>query len=124
MISEIHLPTDRFAAPKITGLKIKNMIWGKNGTGKTTISNCIKKEYDEEYDIRLFQGFEKIVGRDDKLDTIILGEKNNELNERIKEKKVVLKELENKRDELLDDSGDGLLPEEKEYNQKKKNLKK
>lgn len=64
-------------------------IYGKNGTGKSTISNLIKEQNQEEFDIRLFNGFESIVSGNKELKSISLGEKNvsiqKEIDKKIKE---------------------------------------
>ena len=41
MITELQLPSDRFFNATYSGLKQKNFIYGKNGTGKSTLSAAI-----------------------------------------------------------------------------------
>lgn len=58
-------------------------VFGKNGTGKSTLASLMKQK-SSEYDVRCFQGFNNIVGDDKKLNAVILGEKNNEVDQKIK----------------------------------------
>ena len=37
MITELVLPQDRFSKTKLSDIKKKNFIFGKNGTGKSSI---------------------------------------------------------------------------------------
>lgn len=59
----------------ITGFKLKNFIFGKNGTGKSTIANKIKEQYENTYDVRVFQGYRQIIKEDEGLSAIALGKK-------------------------------------------------
>lgn len=61
-----------------------NFIFGKNGTGKSTLTRLIKEQKSDEYDVRIFDGFEGVVGKDNKLNAVVLGEKNNEIDNKIK----------------------------------------
>lgn len=64
--------------------KIKTIyIYGKNGTGKSTISELIKEQNSDEYDVRLFNGFESIIRNDNQLNSITLGEKNVSIQKEI-----------------------------------------
>lgn len=80
-----------------------NFIFGKNGTGKSTLCQLIKDQNTEK-DVRVYQGVES-VSIDGKLNTVILGEENvsaqnniKRLNEEIEgisqEKQKVVKQLE------------------------------
>ncbi|MDC6327177.1 AAA family ATPase [Staphylococcus auricularis] len=95
MIKQISLPDDRFEDEKMVDLKRKNFIFGKNGTGKTSIVEAILKQYDNEYDIRVFQGFESVLSDNGELNAITLGEINTELQPLINKKKEIIKELNN-----------------------------
>ncbi|WP_156300130.1 AAA family ATPase [Streptobacillus canis] len=59
-----------------------NFIFGKNGTGKTTFSREIKEQF-LNHDVRIFNGFEGVLGENKKLNSIILGEKNIEIEKEI-----------------------------------------
>lgn len=62
-----------------------NFVFGKNGCGKSTISSLIKEQYSSEYDVRVFNGFDGVVGENSRLETVILGEENNDINNQILE---------------------------------------
>ena len=59
-----------------------SFVFGKNGTGKSTMASLFKDQT-ENYDFRCFQGFDGIVGEDKKLNAVILGEENNEIDREI-----------------------------------------
>jgi len=63
-----------------------NFIFGKNGTGKSTITSLIEKAIDTVFDVRVFQGFESVLGEDEKLNAVVLGEENKSINQQIKGK--------------------------------------
>ena len=79
MIESINLPSDRFSDKKFKGLKEINFIYGKNGTGKTSITRAISEQCEGEHDVHVFRGFEGVVGVDGKLNSIILGKENVDL---------------------------------------------
>lgn len=62
-----------------------NFIFGKNGTGKSTISNLIKDTKITDFDVRIFEGFESVLGEDNRLNAVILGEENKSVNKQINE---------------------------------------
>lgn len=61
-----------------------NFVYGKNGTGKSTITRLLVEQV-MNYDVHAFQGFEGIVGEEQKLEAIVLGEENNAIDRQIKE---------------------------------------
>lgn len=63
-----------------------NFVFGKNGTGKSTITNLVNEQYGDSLDIRVFQGFDSIIGEDKKLNAVTLGEENTSINEQITDK--------------------------------------
>ena len=73
---------DLFDADKITFDKRKTYIYGPNGTGKTTISNQIKK-MSNNYDVYVFQGFESVISSDKTLNAIVLGTENVEISQQL-----------------------------------------
>lgn len=73
---------DLFDADKITFDKRKTYIYGPNGTGKTTISNQIKK-MSNDYDVYVFQGFESVISSDKTLNAIVLGTENVEISKQL-----------------------------------------
>lgn len=85
MLKEIILPEDRFEEDKITNLKQKNFIFGKNGTGKSSIATAIQEQSGAEYDVRVFQGFNSVVHENGVLNAISLGATNAELQPQIED---------------------------------------
>lgn len=71
-------------------------IYGKNGTGKSTIAEKLK-EYNGDYDINVFQGFDNIISENHKLNGVVLGTSNVEIDNKVKEKE---EELELKKEEI------------------------
>lgn len=63
-------------------LKNKNFIFGKNGAGKSTLCKMIEKQFNDEFDVRLFTGFENVIV-DTKLNAVVLGEENIEAKENL-----------------------------------------
>lgn len=94
MITELELPQDRFNVVKLKDIKKKTFIYGKNGTGKSSIVECIQKQYSNEYDIKVFQGYERIIADYGKLGLISLGVENVGIQKQIKEKEAESKVLE------------------------------
>ena len=94
MIQKLSLPSDRFQDSEMSGFKLKNFIFGKNGTGKSSIAKAIKEQYGNQYDIRIFQGYEKIITEKGGLRSISLGTVNAELQPQIDEQEKVIKNLE------------------------------
>lgn len=92
MITELELPKDLFSQPKLSNLQLKNFIFGKNGTGKSSITKCIEEQYSEKYDVRVFQGFERIIRENEGLNSIALGSENVKIKS----------EIDNLKKELLD----------------------
>lgn len=84
-----------------------SFIFGKNGTGKSTLASLFQKQ-SEDYDFRCFQGFDGIVGEDRKLNAVILGEENNEIDRKIK---ILEKEISDKENSISDIENE-VLPSE------------
>lgn len=59
-------------------------IFGNNGTGKSTFANHLEIIL-KEYDVRVFQGFDSVVNDNEELNAVILGEKNVEIDKKIRE---------------------------------------
>lgn len=64
-------------------------IFGKNGTGKTTIAEEIKK-LTPGYDVMTFQGFANIIDENKRLNAVVLGEENSAISKQIDVKKAEL----------------------------------
>lgn len=73
-----------------------NFIFGKNGTGKSTMTSLIEEQYGDCLDVRVFQGFDSIVGEEKRLNAVTLGEENTSINEQISS-------IENEREKLFND---------------------
>lgn len=93
MIEYIELPTNRFKQNRLENLKSKNFIFGKNGTGKSSIVTCIEEQYSEEYDVRVFQGYERIIAEQGQLNSIALGTENVALQPRIEAAEAIVSNL-------------------------------
>jgi ATPase subunit of ABC transporter with duplicated ATPase domains len=59
-----------------------NYILGKNGTGKTTFSRLIK-EQNPSFDVRIFDGFRGVLGSNERLNAVVLGEENTVIDAQI-----------------------------------------
>ncbi|WP_158234246.1 AAA family ATPase [Loigolactobacillus backii] len=96
MINSIDLSnyTYIFSDKEFTGLSNKNFIFGKNGTGKTSLVNAIIDEYSDMYDIRPFQGYDRFVKDNKQLNAISLGETNVVIQKEIETVNIAIKKLE------------------------------
>lgn len=104
-------------APSEISLNEVNFIYGKNGVGKTTISHLLEDQFSSEYDVRVFNGFQGLISRDDELNAISLGRQNVDAQIVIDELNVDIKKID---DEITDMPGvDNLF---RRCNQIKKSL--
>lgn len=85
MIKKLDLPQNVFNVESLENLKQKNIIFGKNGSGKSSITKAIKEEYSETYDIRIFQGIDSIIKDNKKLNSIVLGTENVSLQPKLEQ---------------------------------------
>ena len=86
--------TEIFKEETIIFDKKINFVFGKNGTGKSTLTKEIKDKYKNDYDIRVFEGFEGIVDSQNRhLNAILLGRENVEINKKISEIKIEIEQL-------------------------------
>lgn len=90
---------ERFEDNELIINKKNTFIFGRNGTGKSTIAKEIKKLGDK-YDVFVFQGFDNIIDKNERLNTVLLGEENIEINTKIESKKKVLKEYQDELDKI------------------------
>lgn len=102
MIEDVSLENFKyiFQDPKLKDLRKINFIYGKNGTGKSTIVSALQQQYSQEYDILIFNGFHSILKDDSQLDAIILGETNVEIDNQVKILDKEINNYKNKIDEL------------------------
>lgn len=75
-----------FSTAKLHSLKSKNFIYGKNGTGKSTLCELIREQKSDDFDVRIFQGFESVLGENKKLNAVVLGEENKRIQDQIEKK--------------------------------------
>jgi wobble nucleotide-excising tRNase len=61
-----------------------NFIFGKNGTGKTTITDELKSQFSGEYNVCVFKDFEG-VAENNRLNAVALGAENADIQEQIDE---------------------------------------
>lgn len=124
MITELQLPSDRFIDTTYSGLKQKNFIYGKNGTGKSTITQTISDSFHDTHDVRIFQGFDS-VAENSVLNAISLGKENASIQPQIDQVNLDISELES---ELIanDSRPDNLYAryqsKEKEYKEQEKSI--
>ena len=62
--------------------KKRNIIFGRNGTGKSTLCKLIKEQYSDKYGVHIFTGFDDLVV-DNKMDALVLGKETKEAKENI-----------------------------------------
>lgn len=76
--------SDKFTADsqELTIEKKVNFIFGKNGTGKTTLADEINNQLSDRYDVCVFKDFEGVV-ENERLDAVALGTKNAIIQEKI-----------------------------------------
>ena len=77
-----------------------NFVFGKNGTGKSTLTKLLKEQGKVNYDVRVFQGFENMIGENNRLNAVILGEENNEIAQEIENMKKDIKKKEEEIDKI------------------------
>jgi len=68
-------------------------VYGKNGTGKSSIVKAIKK-LNNEYKVEVFDGFDNIIDENKRLNAVIIGVENVDINEQIKKKRKNIEEIE------------------------------
>lgn len=73
-----------FEADSLQIEKKATFILGKNGTGKTTLTDIIAKQ-SSEYETHVFKGFDNIIDKNEKLNAVVLGEENTLINKQITE---------------------------------------
>lgn len=94
--------TQIFSNDELNINKRLSFIFGKNGTGKSTLTSIIDEQA-VDYDVHIFQGFDGIVGEDDRLNAVVLGEENNEIDKQIKELELQIENKDKKIQEIKND---------------------
>ena len=72
-------------------------IFGKNGTGKSTIAGEILK-LNTDYNVQVFQGFANIIDENKRLNAVALGVENSSINSQINQQEEFIKELEKEKE--------------------------
>ena len=109
---ELDLSTNKlFNADTITFNKRLNFIYGKNGTGKSTITKLMLKECGtDDISVFAFQGFDSVIGENALLNAIVLGETNKSIEAQITEKeneRQRLKEEEEEKNKIINPGIEG-----------------
>lgn len=60
-----------------------NFIFGKNGTGKTTIADAVKTQFLDTYDVCVFKDFDGVVEKNNRLNAVALGTENSKIQVKI-----------------------------------------
>jgi len=84
------------------------VILGKNGTGKTTMTDVLS-EQTTNYDVSVFKGFENIIDDNKRLNAVVLGEENASINKQIEDIRTQIKQKENEKNDIkrnLEDPND------------------
>lgn len=90
---------DLFESNELDLNKQITFIFGKNGTGKSTITNELKK-LSSDYNVSIFSGFLDLLDDNRRLNAVILGEENNEINKQIKEIEIEIREKQEEIEEI------------------------
>lgn len=85
---------DVFEKDSLGHFTTRNLIYGKNGTGKSTFTKALVQQYKDDYDIKIFNNKKRIFDEDTKLDAIALGQKNKEIQQEVKKIEKKIEEIE------------------------------
>lgn len=72
----------RFENKEIDFSNSINIIYGKNGTGKSSICRLMKKQWKDK-EVCIFRGFNELLDENEKLNAIALGEDNSKINKKV-----------------------------------------
>lgn len=81
-------------------LKHKNFIFAKNGSGKSTFTSIASEQFSDDYDVRVYNGFDAMLGENENLNAFALSVQASENEEAIKEKEIILKKKQKKMDDI------------------------
>lgn len=73
-------------------------IYGRNGTGKSTLTKIIEDQLCVKYDVSVFQGVDNLIDEEEKLNVVLLGEENVKINQKIKFLEKDIEEINEKAD--------------------------
>lgn len=87
MVCEINLQASEYLKYSKPTLKLTsvNFLLGRNGTGKSTLTRLIKEQLQNEFDVRIFDGFESLLDENRELNAVALGRENTEIQNQIKD---------------------------------------
>lgn len=100
-----------------------NFLFGKNGTGKTTIADAIKDQFSSDYsdyNVCVFKDFSGVLDENDRLNAIALGTENAEIQVKIKAIDKEIDEIKKEIDEPLDKTENFFTKEKKAISDHKK----
>lgn len=99
---------NRFEDEEIDFSKSINIIYGKNGTGKSSICKLMKEQWKDK-EVCIFRGFNELLDENEKLNAIVLGEDNSKINKEVTslEEKIseIEREIEEKKENIEEPEG-------------------
>jgi len=84
---------NRFEDEEIDFSKSINIIYGKNGTGKSSICRLMKEQWKDK-EVCIFRGFNELLDENEKLNAIVLGEDNSKINKEVTSLEEKISEIE------------------------------
>lgn len=75
-------------------------VYGKNGTGKSTLTRIFQQQAND-YEVHVFQGFNELIGENERLNAVILGEENEKIEKEIKKLNEEKEKLIQQKDEVI-----------------------
>lgn len=84
---------NRFEDEEIDFSKSINIIYGKNGTGKSSICRLMKEQWKDK-EVCIFRGFNELLDKNEKLNAIVLGEDNSKINKEVTSLEEEISEIE------------------------------
>lgn len=84
---------NRFEDKEIDFSKSINIIYGKNGTGKSSICRLMKEQWKDK-EVCIFRGFNELLDENEKLNAIVLGEDNSKINKEVTSLEEEISEIE------------------------------
>ncbi len=81
-----------------------NFFFGKNGTGKTTITETIQQQYENSYQVYVFTDFESLVKENRRLDAIALWTKNTQIQWEIDKIDIEIENIKKQIEQPIDSS--------------------
>lgn len=84
--------------PRSLELSPVNFFYGKNGTGKSTLVELLKRQYEGLYTVQIFRGHDSYVSENRELNAITLGQTNVEVQQKIDQLNTEISQLEKELD--------------------------